>query len=119
MVGVCVLNGLLCVCFVQLDILVRGYSGYNTRWALKVLERVFPPQEKEAPVAIIVFFGANDAALPDRTSAYQHVPLDEYRHNLHSIVSYFKVLFVLRREPYMYLGSQGYTSYICSCKGLN
>ncbi|KAL1834123.1 hypothetical protein DCAR_0104288 [Daucus carota subsp. sativus] len=73
-----------------LDILVRGYSGYNTRWALKVLERVFPPQEKEAPVAIIVFFGANDAALPDRTSAYQHVPLDEYRHNLHSIVSYFK-----------------------------
>lgn len=73
---------------------MRGYSGYNTRWALKVLKKVFPPEEKEAPVAITVFFGANDAALPDRTSAYQHVPLDEYKHNLHSIVSFFKVPFL-------------------------
>nr|KJB69603.1 hypothetical protein B456_011G033300 [Gossypium raimondii] len=25
-----------------LDVVLRGYSGYNTRWALKVLDRVFP-----------------------------------------------------------------------------
>ncbi|KAK2393670.1 SGNH hydrolase-type esterase superfamily protein [Trifolium repens] len=24
------------------DVVLRGYSGYNTRWVLKVLDRVFP-----------------------------------------------------------------------------
>lgn len=78
---------------------LRGYSGYNTRWALKVINKVFPPaaengDEAEAPLAVAVFFGANDASLPDRYSAFQHVPLDEYKQNLHSIVSFFKVYFL-------------------------
>ncbi|XP_014517097.1 GDSL esterase/lipase At5g45920 [Vigna radiata var. radiata] len=78
------------------DVVLRGYSGYNTRWALKVLERVFPVSKVgdggtvTAPVAVTVFFGANDACLPDRCSAFQHVPLHEYKQNLHSIVSFFK-----------------------------
>ncbi|KAL2341801.1 hypothetical protein Fmac_009741 [Flemingia macrophylla] len=78
------------------DVLLRGYSGYNTRWALKVLDRVFPASpggdgvSATAPVALTVFFGANDACLPDRCSAFQHVPLHEYKHNLQSIVSFFK-----------------------------
>lgn len=82
---------------VQADVVLRGYSGYNTRWALKVLERVFPVSKVgdggtvTAPVAVTVFFGANDACLPDRCSAFQHVPLHEYKQNLHSIVSFFKV----------------------------
>ncbi|CAN6683454.1 unnamed protein product [Malus baccata var. baccata] len=77
------------------DVVLRGYSGYNTRWALKVLERVFPGGgveggEEEPPLAVTVFFGANDACLPDRCSAFQHVPLDEYKQNLLSIVSFLK-----------------------------
>ncbi|XP_043698992.1 GDSL esterase/lipase At5g45920 [Telopea speciosissima] len=72
-----------------LDLLLRGYSGYNTRWALHVLEKVFPA-EAETPLAIIVFFGANDASLPDRYGAFHHVPLHEYKQNLHSIVSFIK-----------------------------
>ena len=79
----------------QVDVVLRGYSGYNTRWALKVLERVFPEAEgggDGAPVAAVtVFFGANDATLPDRCAAFQHVPPNEYKQNLHSIVSFFKV----------------------------
>lgn len=85
---------------------LRGYSGYNTRWALKVLDRVFPVMTDHqsgggvgsdvgaapSPLAVTVFFGANDACLPDRYAAFQHVPLDEYKHNLRSIVSSFKVL---------------------------
>lgn len=73
--------------------MLRGYSGYNTRWALKVLERAFPGRDDggEAPIAVTVFFGANDACLPDRCSAFQHVPLDEYKQNLRSIVSFLKV----------------------------
>ncbi|KAK7302902.1 hypothetical protein RJT34_13799 [Clitoria ternatea] len=78
------------------DVVLRGYSGYNTRWALKVLDRVFPTSpagdggNETAPMAVIVFFGANDACLPDRCSAFQHVPLHEYKQNLNSIVSFFK-----------------------------
>lgn len=76
------------------DVVVRGYSGYNTRWALKVIQRVFPAEEdggdKKPPLAVTVFFGANDASLPDRSSAFQHVAVDEYKTNLHSIVSFLK-----------------------------
>lgn len=80
------------------DVVVRGYSGYNTRWALKVIERVFPASEEHggsgdgaaSPLAVTVFFGANDACLPDRYGAFQHVPLHEYKQNLISIVSFFK-----------------------------
>ncbi|KAI9096281.1 hypothetical protein K1719_026000 [Acacia pycnantha] len=76
------------------DVVLRGYSGYNTRWALKVLDRVFPEKpddddgERE-PIAVTVFFGANDACLLERCSGFQHVPLHEYKLNLHSIVSFF------------------------------
>ncbi|XP_050220782.1 GDSL esterase/lipase At5g45920 [Mercurialis annua] len=76
------------------DVVLRGYSGYNTRWALKVAERVFPPPadggDDEQPLAVTVFFGANDACLADRSSAFQHVPLQEYKQNLDAIVSFFK-----------------------------
>ncbi|PIN13056.1 Isoamyl acetate-hydrolyzing esterase [Handroanthus impetiginosus] len=73
------------------DVVLRGYSGYNTRWALKVIEKVFPPPERGgAPLAVTVFFGANDASLPDRYSVFQHVPLDEYKQNLHAIVAFLK-----------------------------
>ena len=76
----------------QADIVLRGYSGYNTRWALRVLEKVFPPAvDAAAPVAVTVFLGANDACLLDRYASFQHVPLDEYKHNLHSIFSSLKV----------------------------
>ncbi|KAL9236819.1 hypothetical protein vseg_011445 [Gypsophila vaccaria] len=73
------------------DILVRGYSGYNTRWAVKALNKVFAAKDEGAPpVAVTVFFGANDACLHDRYGAFQHVPLDEYKKNLRSIYSFFK-----------------------------
>lgn len=75
------------------DVVLRGYSGYNTRWALRVLDQVFPSVEggdSGDPLAVTVFFGANDAALPDRVSGFQHVPLDEYQHNVHSIVAHLK-----------------------------
>ncbi|CAM8940136.1 unnamed protein product [Rhodiola kirilowii] len=71
------------------DVVLRGYSGYNTRWALKVIDRVFP-DDGVSPIAVTVFFGANDACLPNRCSGFQHVPIDEYKKNLQAIVSFFK-----------------------------
>jgi hypothetical protein len=47
----------------------RGYTGYNSRWALHLLKRVFPPPGPGAPLPpalATLWFGANDAALPGR-----------------------------------------------------
>ncbi|XP_058749369.1 GDSL esterase/lipase At5g62930-like [Vicia villosa] len=72
------------------DVLVRGYSGYNTRWALFLLNHIFPPESHKPPVATTIFFGANDAALTGRTSERQHVPLPEYKQNLQKIINHLK-----------------------------
>eukprot|EP01018_Ginkgo_biloba_P001151 Gb_05171 [translate_table: standard] len=72
------------------DVVLRGYSGYNTRWALFLLSKIFPLQSSEAPLVVTVFFGANDAALRERSSGRQHVPLEEYKQNLQHIVAHLK-----------------------------
>mmetsp|Transcript_72106 Transcript_72106/g.182314 ORF Transcript_72106/g.182314 Transcript_72106/m.182314 type:complete len:272 (-) Transcript_72106:79-894(-) len=65
------------------DVLNRGLSGYNTRWASNVLDRCLAPHE--STVLATVWYGANDAA--DATlNPRQHVPLDEYRKHLTNIV---------------------------------
>ncbi|XP_078428361.1 GDSL esterase/lipase At5g62930-like [Wolffia australiana] len=74
------------------DIIIRGYGGYNTRWAKYLLGHVFPSDDKQPPVAATIFFGANDAALLERHSERQHVPLEEYKDNLRLIVQYLKNL---------------------------
>jgi lysophospholipase L1-like esterase len=74
----------------QADIVLRGYGGYNTRWALLLLDKIFPLQSSKAPLVVTVFFGANDAALLGRSSERQHVPLIEYKENLHQIITHLK-----------------------------
>ncbi|MBA0657504.1 hypothetical protein Goklo_009786 [Gossypium klotzschianum] len=76
------------------DVVLRGYGGYNTRWALFLLHHLFPlvklfftfSGSTKPPVATTIFLGANDAALAGRTSERQHVPVEEYRENLRKIV---------------------------------
>ncbi|KAF9588700.1 hypothetical protein IFM89_014576 [Coptis chinensis] len=73
------------------DVVLRGYSGYNTRWALLGMDKIFPVEDgASSPIAVTIFFGANDACLSDRSSAFQHVPLHEYKQNLNSIISLIK-----------------------------
>ncbi|KAK9090394.1 hypothetical protein Sjap_023571 [Stephania japonica] len=72
------------------DVLVRGYSGYNTRWALFLLHHLFPLGSSRPPVAATIFFGANDAALMGRVHEYMHVPIDEYKNNLRRIALHLK-----------------------------
>ncbi|KAJ3670720.1 hypothetical protein LUZ60_008146 [Juncus effusus] len=75
------------------DIVVRGYGGYNTRWALFLLHHIFPLDGHTAPPkATTIFFGANDAVLLGRTSEKQHVPIDEYKDNLKKIITHLKEL---------------------------
>ncbi|GMH37537.1 hypothetical protein BSKO_05410 [Bryopsis sp. KO-2023] len=70
----------------QVDVVSRGLSGYNTRWAKHILPVVFAETQAPPPDLVTVFFGANDAALADGPDARQHVPLDEYKSNLEAIV---------------------------------
>lgn len=65
----------------RLDVVNRGFSGYNTRWALPVLQHLVQSEWGDVQLTII-FFGANDAARPDRSSAVQCVPVEEYAANL-------------------------------------
>ncbi len=69
------------------DVYNRGYGGYNTRWARHPLEHIFPLEEEGAEcarhLAVVVWFGANDAAAPTEKV---HVPLAEYADNLRAIV---------------------------------
>ena len=46
--------------------MLRGYSGYNTAWALHMLRAIFPAG-MAAPALVSVFFGANDAVLKGRS----------------------------------------------------
>ncbi|XP_076021704.1 isoamyl acetate-hydrolyzing esterase 1 homolog [Genypterus blacodes] len=85
------------------DVVNRGLSGYNSRWAKIVLPRLINNQNpaEQNIAAVTVFFGANDAALEDKNSR-QHVPLQEYAENLKEItrllasagVSPDKVIFI-------------------------
>ncbi|PVV04704.1 hypothetical protein BB560_000785 [Smittium megazygosporum] len=97
----------------KLDVVHRGLSGYNTRWAKKILPNLLPktksyqsntPPKVEidrssfdsvikselgnhSPARIklmTIFFGANDASDP---TFFQHVPLEEYTSNLEYMIN--------------------------------
>lgn len=78
------------------DVINRGHGGYNTRWSLHLFDRLFAPFAASPPALVTVFFGANDAAHPDRVSRGQYVPLDEFKSNLSEIVRRIKALGVKR-----------------------
>ncbi|XP_024408221.2 isoamyl acetate-hydrolyzing esterase 1 homolog isoform X1 [Desmodus rotundus] len=72
------------------DVLNRGFSGYNTRWAKIILPRLIRKGSVlDSPVVVTVFFGANDSALKDENPK-QHIPVDEYAANLRSMVQYLR-----------------------------
>ncbi|KAF2751232.1 SGNH hydrolase [Sporormia fimetaria CBS 119925] len=71
----------------RLDVVNRGFSGYNTRDALKVLPRIIPSPQHALIRVLVVFFGANDASLPQQENN-QHIPLSEYKENLEKIVTH-------------------------------
>ncbi|XP_028907687.1 isoamyl acetate-hydrolyzing esterase 1 homolog [Ornithorhynchus anatinus] len=72
------------------DVFNRGFSGYNTKWAKIILPRIIKKSSTaENPVAVTIFFGANDSALKDENPK-QHIPLDEYVENLKAMIQYLE-----------------------------
>ncbi|OCK78432.1 SGNH hydrolase [Lepidopterella palustris CBS 459.81] len=71
----------------RLDVVNRGFSGYNTDQAVDVLPMIIPAPEYARIRFLMVFFGANDASIPEALNK-QHVPLARYRENLLRIVTH-------------------------------
>ncbi|XP_053290196.1 isoamyl acetate-hydrolyzing esterase 1 homolog [Pleuronectes platessa] len=73
------------------DVVNRGLSGYNSRWAKIVLPRLISSHSSDDNInnnniaAVTVFFGANDCSLEDK-NPQQHIPLQEYSENLKEII---------------------------------
>uniref|UniRef100_A0A0D9WM44 Uncharacterized protein n=1 Tax=Leersia perrieri TaxID=77586 RepID=A0A0D9WM44_9ORYZ len=107
------------------DVVLRGYSGYNTRWAAMVVRRavVLGAAAAPAPAAVTVCFGANDASLPDRASRHQHVPLHEYKSNLRAIcdtltATWPRVVVILITPPPVHDAARVRYQYGDGCSGL-
>ncbi|KAI0340206.1 SGNH hydrolase [Trametopsis cervina] len=75
----------------KLDVLYRGFGGYNSRWIIPVFEKVFAKKAERQNVPkvqlLTIWFGANDAVL---AGEQQHVPLPEYSENLSKLVQMVK-----------------------------
>ncbi|KAG5915935.1 hypothetical protein E4U42_007870 [Claviceps africana] len=73
----------------RLDVVNRGFSGWNTANAIKYLTDIFPEPTPSGPKLkyLVVLFGANDAVLPLPTSS-QHVPIERYKENLTKIITH-------------------------------
>jgi len=67
-----------------MDIINRGYAGYNTTLGVPLLKRVL--NDDSLIDILVIFFGANDASIETLTS----VPLNKYRDNLTAMVNYAK-----------------------------
>ncbi|KAK7294695.1 hypothetical protein RJT34_17588 [Clitoria ternatea] len=74
------------------DIILRGYSGWNSRRALEVLDEVFPKDAPIQPSLVIVYFGGNDSIHPHSSGLGPHVPLEEYIGNMRKIAHHLKSL---------------------------
>ncbi|KAK7189707.1 hypothetical protein DPSP01_005764 [Paraphaeosphaeria sporulosa] len=71
----------------RLDVVNRGFSGYTSRQALKILPHIVPAPSAANIRLLVVFLGANDASRPEAENK-QHVPLDEYVSNLEKIITH-------------------------------
>lgn len=74
----------------KLDVVVRGFSGYNTRWCLPVLEAILAAERESRKsdrhgkiVMSTIFFGSNDSV----SQGPQSVPLEEYAANIRRMVA--------------------------------
>ena len=68
----------------KLDIVQRGFSGFNSRWALKLLPEIL--KNETNIVMSTIFFGSNDSCYAEQ----QHVPLPEFEQNIRKLVHMLK-----------------------------
>jgi hypothetical protein len=52
----------------QVDVISRGHSGYNSRWGLKLFQQVLHQVSGRQVALLTIWLGANDAAIPGRSA---------------------------------------------------
>lgn len=75
----------------RLDVVNRGFSGYNSEQILNILPSIIPAPSTTKIRFLAVFLGANDATLRGALGS-QHVPLDRYKSNLRKIITHPSVV---------------------------
>ena len=72
----------------RLDVVQRGFAGYNSKWALKLLPKILEYEDTPGTKVQLatVFFGTNDAVF----EGMQKVPLDDYIANMRQIIQLLK-----------------------------
>ena len=73
----------------RVDIVNRGFSGYNSRWVLQMLPTIAPINLIQTSMLTTIFLGANDSVLEGHS---QHVALEEYRLNITEIVQHIRTI---------------------------
>ncbi|KAL5490526.1 IAH1 [Sanghuangporus weigelae] len=72
----------------KFDVINRGFSGYNTEWAIPVFEQCLARRNEQSSAQKIrlltIWYGANDASLPGFS---QHIPLEKFGANLARLVN--------------------------------
>ena len=69
----------------KLDIIQRGYAGYNSRWAIRILEKIIEQHGNDIVIGTI-FFGSNDSV----EKGPQRVPLPEFVNNIKKMIGMMK-----------------------------
>ena len=67
------------------DLDPRGFEGYNSKWALQLMPKLFPRSYLEKVQIFIPFFGHNDSW---ENTFPLHVPVEQYEANMRAIVKY-------------------------------
>lgn len=78
----------------KVDIVLRGYAGWNSTRGLQVVDDIFPKisiEQRDQPALAIVYFGGNDSHLPHPSGLGPHVRLEEYIQNMCKIANYLKI----------------------------
>ena len=70
----------------RLDIVNRGFNGYNSRMLNAVLSDILVPGDWAKVKVCCIFLGSNDASL--ETNPEQAVPVEEFGDNLVKIISF-------------------------------
>ncbi|KAH6653938.1 GDSL-like Lipase/Acylhydrolase [Truncatella angustata] len=82
-------------CIRRLDVVNRGFSGWNTEDAVKYLPEIFPAKSEGSPGPrlryLLVLLGANDASHP-WSHPTQFCAKDEYKANLKKIITHPNVV---------------------------
>ena len=67
------------------DVDARGFAGYNTRWALAEMPKLFPKHYLNQVEIFVLLFGHNDSWEPSNPLS---IPVDEYEKNVNLMIQY-------------------------------